>query len=98
MRKLLFALVVMAMGGFAFAGATPASAMSAGAVTGLSDIVRPEAATEKVAWVRRCWWRYGRRHCRSYWRPGYGFRRHYGPRRWHGRRCWWRYGRRHCRW
>jgi hypothetical protein len=89
MRKLLFALVIVAMGGFAFAGASPASAMTAGAVTGMSDIVKSDSTVDKVAY--RCWWRYGHRHCA--WYPGW---RHHG---WgHHRHCWWRYGRRYCRW
>jgi hypothetical protein len=78
MRKLLFALAVVVMGGFAFASGTPASAMSAGAVTGISDLVTANPATENVGrrywhrrWHRRhwrhhrrCWWRHGRRYCR----------------------------------
>jgi hypothetical protein len=82
MRKLLFALAVVVMGGFAFANGTPASAMSAGAVTGLSDLVTANPATENVGR------RYGYRH--RHYRRGWGWRPH--------RRCWWRYGRRHCRW
>jgi hypothetical protein len=84
MRKLLFALVVMTMG-FAFGGGTPASAMTAGAVTGMSDIIKPNSSVEQV----RCWWRYGRRYC-NHWG---GWHRH----RYHRRHCWWRHGRRYCR-
>ena len=77
MRKLLFALVVMTMG-FAFGGGAPASAMTAGAVTGMNDLVK--AGTQAVhyryyrhhhrwwGWRRyhrrNCWWRHGRRYCR----------------------------------
>lgn len=97
MRKLLFALAVVVMGGFAFASGTPASAMSAGALTTMSDVVNSSSTAEKVAWVRTCSWRYGRRHCRSYWRPSwrYGYRRSW--RHHDRRRCHWRYGRRICR-
>jgi hypothetical protein len=84
MRKLLFALVVVAMGGFAIAGGTPANAMTAGAVTGMSDIVKDNSSVDQV----RCWWRYGHRHCTGWWR--YHHRHH--------RHCWWRHGHRHCRW
>lgn len=94
MRKILFALIVMAMGGFAFAGATPASAMSAGAVTGLSDLVQTDTTAEKVTWVRRCWWSYGRRYCRTVWRPGYYGYRPYYRRHWRPHRHW----RHHRRW
>jgi hypothetical protein len=38
--------------------------MTAGAVTGMSDIVKPDSTVDKVAY--RCWWRYGHRHCRWY--------------------------------
>jgi len=75
MRKLLFALVVMAVGGFAIAGSAPASAMTAGAVTGMSDIVKDSSSVQKVyhrGWWHRhhrhhrrhCWWRHHHRHCR----------------------------------
>lgn len=84
MRKLLFALAVVVMGGFAFASGTPASAMSAGAVTGLSDLVTSKATTENVHW-------------RPYWHR-HGHYRHYRRSYRHHRRCWWRYGRRYCRW
>jgi hypothetical protein len=86
MRKLFFALVV-AMGAFAFSGGTPAQAAgAAGAVTSLADMAKPGTTAEQVAWVRRCYWRYGRRVCRTFWRPswGWGHRRHY--RRHHYRR------------
>jgi hypothetical protein len=84
MRKLLFALVV-AMGAFAFAGGTPASAAgAAGAVTGMSDLVTPGAGVDKVRWVRRCYWRYHRRVCRTVWRPGWRHHRRW-HRRWHRR-------------
>jgi hypothetical protein len=43
-----------------------------------------QSVAEQVRY--RCWWRYGRRHCR--W---------VGPWRGH-RHCWWRHGRRVCRW
>jgi hypothetical protein len=83
MRKLLFALVV-AMGAFAFGGGTPASAASAaGAVTGMSDLVTSNNSVEQVRWVRRCWWRYHRRVCRTVWRPGrYWHRRHWRRHHW----------------
>lgn len=85
MRKLLFALAVVVMGGFAFASGTPASAMSAGAVTSVGDLVTANPTTENVGsryGYRRHWHRH--RHYRRSWRPH--------------RQCFWRYGRRHCRW
>jgi hypothetical protein len=91
MRKLLFALVV-AMGAFAFAGGTPASAAgAAGAVTGMSDMIKSDTSVEQVRWVRRCWWRYDRRVCRTVWRPGRGYHRPYWHRRHHHHRRWHRY-------
>ena len=81
MRKLLFALVVMTMG-FAFGGGSPASAMTAGAVTSMSHVIKPGGSVEQV----RCWWRHGRRYCNNW-----GWHRH------HRRHCWWRHGRRYCR-
>jgi hypothetical protein len=95
MRKLLFALVVMTMGGFAFAGGSPASAMTAGATAGVNEIIKETSTVDQVRWVRRCWWSYGHRHCRNTWVSGY---RYWKP--WwghHHRHCWWRYGRRYCR-
>jgi hypothetical protein len=85
MRKLLFALVAVAMGAFAFASGTPASAAAVGAVTAASDIIKTgtSSVSEQVGYRRPHW-----RH------------RHWRHRHWrrHHRRCFWRYGRRYCRW
>jgi hypothetical protein len=76
-------------GAFALAGATPASAVPAGPVTGLSDIVTSDAAADTVGY------RYRRGFCARYpWRCrrwGYGPRyRYWGPRyRYRYGRPWW---------
>jgi hypothetical protein len=78
MRKLLFAVAVAATGAFAFAAGTPASAMPASPVTGMSDVVKADGTAQVVHWRRhhhrhwrhhnrRCWWRHGHRHCRWGW-------------------------------
>lgn len=82
MRRLLFALAVIAIGGFAFTGASPASAMTAGAVTGVNDLVK--AGPEAVHWRP-----YYHRHYRHY-RPWWGWRHR------HHRNCYWRHGYRRC--
>jgi hypothetical protein len=81
MRKLLFTLVMLLAGAFGFAAGTPAKAMTAGPVTGMSDIVKSGAATQNVHWQGFCWrhpyhWR-----CRE--------RRYYRYNRWHDRPWWW---------
>lgn len=86
MRKLLFALALMVMGAFAFAAGTPASAMTAAPVAGMSDVVKADGLTQ----VRH--WRHRRHH---YWRHHHR-RHHYW--RYNHRRCWWHRGHRHCRW
>jgi hypothetical protein len=99
MKKLLFALVMLMTGAFAFAAGSPASAMTAGAVTGVSDIVKPGGAIQTVDyWDRHyCYehpWRcrnryYYRRHYdRPYYRPYYF--NYYRPHYWRYRhRPWW---------
>jgi hypothetical protein len=87
MRKLLFALIVTVMGAFAFAGGTPANAMTAGAVTGMSDIVKSGSSIDQV----RCWWRYGRRYCSWGHRPRYRWHRRHHNRWWGHRRHYRRY-------
>lgn len=92
MRKMLFALAMSVAGAFAFAGASPASAMTAGPVTGLGDVVQSGGATEKVTyWGGYCYeypWRCRRRHYywghhyRPYYRPHYYYRHHYRPWWW----------------
>jgi len=84
MKKLLFAFAMLVMGAFAFSG-TPAQAMPAGAVTGMSDILKPGGTAEPVHyhWRRRGFcWRYP-----YHWRcRGRGYRRgfcYYNP--WHWR-------------
>ena len=87
MKKLLFACAMMTAGAFAFAGASPASAMSAGPVTGMSDIVKSSGTADKVGYY------YRRGFCGRYpWRcrGGYGPRyRYYAPRYRYYHRPWW---------
>ena len=83
MRKLIFAFAIVLMGAFGFAAGTPASAMTAGPVAGMTDVVKPAGTAEAVHW-RRHWHRHYYRH--HYW--GWHHRRH----------CWWRHGYRYCRW
>jgi hypothetical protein len=85
MRKLLFALVMMMTGAFAFGAGAPANAMTAAPVAGVIDVVKADSATQTVHW---------RRHGHRHWRPyyGYGYRRHhwrpyyYGYRPYYGHR------------
>jgi hypothetical protein len=83
MRKLIFALAVAATGTLAYAVGTPASAMTAAPVTGMSDVVKQDGTVETVHYrrrhwhrhrhhhwrhhYRRCWWHRGHRHCRWGW-------------------------------
>lgn len=71
-------------------GGTLGSGETAAALTGIPTAAStlrsvatsiPEATPEKTYYVRRCFWRYGRRWCRVFWRPyrHYYYRRHY----WH---------------
>jgi hypothetical protein len=86
MRKLLFALAVLMTGAFAFAAGSPASAASAGAVSGLSDVVKSNPTVEKVYHRRRHYYRhhyYRRHHYRPYWRPRFYFYRPYWRRHRH---------------
>lgn len=94
MRKLLFALVAVAMGSFAFASGTPASAAVAGAVTSMSDIVKSGGSSivDQVGYRRH--YRGGRHYRHRHWRPRFFRHRHYRSHR----NCWWRHGRRYCRW
>jgi hypothetical protein len=87
MRKLLFALVMVMTGAFAFGAATPASAMTAAPVAGMSDAVKTDGVMQKVYHYRRgfCWrhpyhWRCQHRHYRRHY-----YRRHHH----HHRRPWW---------
>jgi hypothetical protein len=82
MRKMLFALAVIMAGAFTFAaGSSPASAMTSGAVTSMSDIVKGSGA-DNVTYYRR-----GGGYCYYYpWRC----RRHHYRRHHHHYRPWWR--------
>ena len=84
MRKMLFALAMIMAGAFAFAaGSSPASAMTSGAVTSMSDIMKGSGA-DKATYYRRGYcseypWRCRRRHYRrhhDHYRPWWR-RRHY---------------------
>jgi hypothetical protein len=98
MRKLLFALVMMVTGAFAFGGATPASAMAAAPVAGMSDVVKADSAMQQVTYYRygyrrfcwkypdhpRCYRRRWHRHYRhDYWRPRHRDHGHHGHHRRH---------------
>ena len=37
----------------------------------LKAAANENAALQDVAWVRRCWWHRGHRHCRRVWRDSY---------------------------
>jgi hypothetical protein len=88
MKKLLFACAMSVAGAFAFTGASPASAMSAGPVTGLSDIVTSSAAAENVGYYYRRGFcgRYPWRCRRGFYGPRY---RYYAPRYRYYHRPWW---------
>lgn len=83
MRKLLFALAMLMVGAFAFGTGSPASAaVTAGSVTGMSDIVKADNTLSKTYHRRGryCWnhpysWRCRRHRHRHY-------RRHYYRRYW----------------
>jgi hypothetical protein len=83
MRKMLFALAVIMAGAFAFAaGSSPASAMTAGSVTSMSDIVKGSGLDKVTYYYRR-----GGGYCYYYpWRC----RRHHYRRHHHHYRPWWR--------
>jgi hypothetical protein len=93
MRKLLFALVMMLTGAFAFGAGTPANAATAaGPVSGLSEVIKTDAAAQNVQYYYRrhrygyrrgfCWRHpYHWRCRRGYGRPHY-YRRHYYRRPW----------------
>ena len=98
LRMLIVAALVATGGALGTAGtadaaaglpmASPMSTMAAPA---------PDATIEKAYYVTRCFWRYGRRWCRTFWhRPYY---RHYYYHRyyWHPYRHYWhrRYWHRH---
>ena len=90
MRKLLFALALM-MGAFAFGAGSPASAMPASPVTGMSEIVKPDGTAQKV--YHRRWHRHNYYYRPYYYRPYryYYYRPYYRPyyyRRHHYRRYW----------
>jgi chitodextrinase len=79
MRKLLFALVLMMTGAFAFGAGTPAKAMTAGGITGVGDVVNSTGATEQVYYRRHdwCWYNPYSWRCRPH-----HYRRHYYRRYW----------------
>jgi hypothetical protein len=86
MRKLLFALVMMLAGAFAFGAGTPANAMTAGTVAGMNDVVKTDGGVQKVYhWRRGFCWRY------PYdWRCRHrGYRPYYYRRHYRHHRPWW---------
>jgi hypothetical protein len=82
MRKLLFALAIMVTGAFAFAAGSPASAVTAGPVTSMGDIVKSDATLDQVRWYRggHCWRHPWHWYCRRHHHRHY--RRHYYRRYW----------------
>jgi hypothetical protein len=85
MRKLMFALVMMMTGAFAIGAGTPAKAMTAGTVTGMSDVVKAGGAMQKVYYRGGFCWRHP-----YHWRcrdGGYG--RHHYRRHYRHHRPWW---------
>ncbi len=96
MRKLLYALILSA-GAFAFGSGTPANALTANSVAGMSDVAKPGSVAQNVHWYgyRSYCWEYPWR-CR--YRPYWGYRRHYYYPRWHRRHHYYRpYYRHHYR-
>ena len=94
MRKMLFALAILVTGAFAFAAGSPASAMTANPVAGVSEAVQSSGTVEKVGYwgYRDRYYRrpYYRRHGYCYYYPWrcrggsyYRYRRH------HYRPWWW---------
>lgn len=94
MRKMLFALALAAGSVFAFAGGTPASAATVGAVTGLGDVVQSDSGLTSVHYYRRsrfCYeypWRCRRYGDYGYRRPYWRERRYYRPY-YRSHRPWW---------
>jgi hypothetical protein len=82
MRKLFFALAMLMVGAFAFGAGSPAGAVTAGSVTGMSDVVKADNTLGKTHYRRRhyCWYRPYSWRCRH---------RHHHHRRHHYRRYWW---------
>jgi hypothetical protein len=65
------ALVAIALGATTVA-AQAAPGAPIGAMKDAAPVV--ESKVEQVAYVRRCWWAYGKRHCRVVHRPKYVYR------------------------
>lgn len=82
MRKLFFALAMLMVGAFAFGAGTPANAVTAGPVTGMSDVIKADNTLTKTYHRRGryCW------HHPYSWRCRRPRHRHY---RRHHRRYWW---------
>ncbi len=102
MKKLIFAMAVLLLGGFAFAtSGTPAKAS---AIVVKPADVRGHVAQDLVQEVRRRrYYRYRRGpRVHFYFGPYYGPYYYYRPYRYrryrYYRRCYWRHGRRYCRW
>jgi hypothetical protein len=94
MKGLLLALAISATGALALGAGSPANAMTAGAVSGMSDIAKPDTLTQKV-WYDRgyCWefpWRCRHRYYRPYYGYGY-YRPYYRPYYSYGYYPWWGY-------
>ena len=79
MRKLLFAFAMMITGAFAFAAGSPASALTAGPVTGMADVVKSDATVNNVTYGGHCWRHPWHWYCR---RHHHHYRRHYYRRYW----------------
>jgi hypothetical protein len=92
MRKLMFALVMMMTGAFAFGAGTPAKAMPAGPVAAMSDVAQPGSGVQKAQyWGGGFCWRHP-----YHWRcRDRGYRRHYRRDYYRGYRRDYRHGYRH---
>jgi hypothetical protein len=91
MKGLLLALAISATSALAFGGGNPANAMTAGAVTGISDIAKQDTLTQKVGYYGRY---YGYYYPGYYYRPYYYYPRpYYYPRYYYY--PWWGHHRRH---
>ena len=82
-RMSLFAGPAVALAIGLFAGSAQA-APAGGALGGVEANPAAGNAVEKTAWVRRCYWHRGHRHCRNVWVPGrrWHHHRHHHHRRW----------------
>ena len=93
MRRLLFAIALIAAGGMIFAAGTPARALPANALGEISKAM-PASNIDQA----RCWWRHGRRYCHRYYRRYYYYRPYYYRRHYHRRHCYRHRRHWHCYW